>query len=506
MTAPPSTYTGARPSYVFIAPYSTRVATTLTASVSKAATSSNGGANPSGSQGAAKSTPAEVLSAKWTQAIGADGKPAIGADGKPANLLTYSVSCDLTTVLTLPFKIDVTGSQPPAYDAANADVQDVTPYTIVVNDPNPAPTTPYEGKATLTGVSCPPPSSPVTIALAVTPTPISRAYLYLRRNPFFDDNVNVTVGGDGMLSGSDTSSVQEITAILTELAQTAAPFVAPALKNPAAGNQNTIADDRNKEQAKLKLEARAVCYGAISNQVNSAPVYDAIEFTQIDQKSVQPVLTGASPPQVDVEPATLPKACLTAKGIPNPSSNNCFVPRKTEIVWTIPIRALPASHDKVELIYTIMTRTLSYTQVIDDHNEKFFRNGIVAFFPVPATVTIACKVDRAVAGLVPDLTESVLLTAPSIVNLYTESHFLDPQRDFLSNPQDEITFSGGVITGHKFVGQSPAKTIVDTLTAPIRAIMPSVTVTQSVQVQSSGGKVTGTTNTTQTQTAPSKGP
>jgi hypothetical protein len=95
----------------------------------------------------------------------------------------------------------------------------------------------------------------------------------------------------------------------------------------------------------------------------------------------------------------------------------------------------------------------------------------------------------------------VALSAPTVTSLYTERHVLDPQRDFFSNPQDTFTFNAGIITGHKYANQSPAKTIVDTITGPIRSIMPSVTVTQSVAVSP-----TGKTTTTSTQTAPPKGP
>jgi hypothetical protein len=99
------------------------------------------------------------------------------------------------------------------------------------------------------------------------------------------------------------------------------------------------------------------------------------------------------------------------------------------------------------------------------------------------------------------ITARFYLSPPTVVNLYTESHFLSPQRDFFTNPHDTVTFTAGLITGHKFTGQSAAKTVVDAITSPIRALMPSVTVTQSVAVSP-----TGKTTTTSTQTAPPKGP
>jgi len=92
----------------------------------------------------------------------------------------------------------------------------------------------------------------------------------------------------------------------------------------------------------------------------------------------------------------------------------------------------------------------------------------------------------------------------TVVNLYTESHFLNPQRDFFTNPHDTFTFTGGMITEHKFTSQSAAKTVIDTITAPIRAIMPSVQQTTSVQVQTTAGKPTQTTKSTSTQTGSPK--
>jgi hypothetical protein len=99
-------------------------------------------------------------------------------------------------------------------------------------------------------------------------------------------------------------------------------------------------------------------------------------------------------------------------------------------------------------------------------------------------------------------------TAASILCVVTGGSDKSPkaQRDFLTNPQDTYTFSAGIITGHKYAGQSPVKTVVDTLTAPVRALMPSVQVTQTTQVQTGGGKPDQTTTTTQAQTGPSKGP
>lgn len=111
--------------------------------------------------------------------------------------------------------------------------------------------------------------------------------------------------------------------------------------------------------------------------------------------------------------------------------------------------------------------------------------GLVAFYPVPSVATLNCRVGRR---------KFFELTPPQVINIYTESHLVDPQRDFFSNPQDTFTFSSGFVTGHKYAAQSPAKTIVDTVTAPVRALMPSVTITTNTQVQTGGGKPNQTTH------------
>jgi hypothetical protein len=93
---------------------------------------------------------------------------------------------------------------------------------------------------------------------------------------------------------------------------------------------------------------------------------------------------------------------------------------------------------------------------------------------------------------------------PQVVNLYLDSHFVDPKRDLLTNPKDTWTFNAGFITGHKYAAQSPVQTMVDMGTAPVRALMPSVTVTTNTAVQTGGGKPDQTTTATNTQVAPPK--
>ena len=63
---------------------------------------------------------------------------------------------------------------------------------------------------------------------------------------------------------------------------------------------------------------------------------------------------------------------------------------------------------------------------------------MVAFFPVPALVALVCFfVDHKADA-------PILLTMPQIINLYTESHFLDPQRDFLDKSAGQHYVHGRV--------------------------------------------------------------
>jgi hypothetical protein len=245
-------------------------------------------------------------------------------------------------------------------------------------------------------------------------------------------------------------------------------------------------------QEDLNRSARGVCYTAIANFVKAGPFYGTIGFEQI----VTGDLSGATPP--------------TYGRIDAPRAANGLAPSNSTITWMIPLGPNSASDndggDEVWIRFMLKTRIDSYGQEGGKGAKATTAgSGYVAFFPVPATTIAECLILRHAGGLLTsrqDLWASpLLLNAPTVVNLYTESHFMDPQRDFFTNPHDSITFTNGLITGHKFTGQSAAKTVIDTITAPIRSIMPSVTVTQSVAVSP-----TGKTTTTSTQTGPPKGP
>ena len=120
-----------------------------------------------------------------------------------------------------------------------------------------------------------------------------------------------------MLSSSDSSSVQQITAILNELAQTAAPFAEFA-------------------EAIQSGDPRQTCYQTIVDLVKSVPYYNAYRL--------QPGERGWTAYMSDDKTVSL---------------NLAFDP----LVKPGPREKIGTSHD-----------------------------GLVAFFPVPATATIFCSV------------------------------------------------------------------------------------------------------------------
>lgn len=94
--------------------------------------------------------------------------------------------------------------------------------------------------------------------------------------------------------------------------------------------------------------------------------------------------------------------------------------------------------------------------------------------------------------------------SPQIVPIYRIRNVANPQRNFWTNPQNTYTITDGIITAHKFSDQSPAKTLIDLITSPIRAFLPIATTTTTTSVQTGGGKPDQTTSTSATQIAPPK--
>jgi hypothetical protein len=99
---------------------------------------------------------------------------------------------------------------------------------------------------------------PPVVTISASPVPVARGFLYFTKNALFSDAANVSISTDGLLSGADSSSTQQITAILTELAQTAAAVMEGAPFNAAPP---TAQDDRRK------------CLETINKSASNLPFY-----------------------------------------------------------------------------------------------------------------------------------------------------------------------------------------------------------------------------------------
>jgi len=123
-------------------------------------------------------------------------------------------------------------------------------------------------------------------------------------------------------------------------------------------------------------------------------------------------------------------------------------------------------------------------------------------FKDPTTLAVNCefdpKIDDKCGFLVYD-------SAPAVIKLkkddgtviwsntfetYARSHWEKPERGFWTKPSDTYSLKGGVLIGHSYTQQSPIKTVVDFIFAPIQMAMPGVT--QSTTKTSSSDKPTTT--------------
>jgi hypothetical protein len=422
--------------YTYVAPYFTGVDTQKFISITKVSASDTK-AGSSDSQPQGKASQASISFAGWQK----------GA-------IRYAVNCDLSLILKPGDTISITGVEPKdAYSGAKTVVL-ATQDSIIVAASDTAPPASTTSADASVNSNCPAAKTPPSFAVqfGITTTPKSRAYLYVSRNAFFNDNINVSLDSNGMLSNSDSSSTQQVTSILTELAQTAGLITGgvPGLGGALISRPGGYEFWNEKEERRPPPDPRQKCFAAIGDLLKSGPYYVNYPLN----KSWQKPATFAA--DVALEFVLKPLAAATGQAQLEPAAEAVDANGKVRVLKT--------------------------------------HSGLVAFYPVPARATLACVVNG----------ERIYLAAPSTMNLYISSEFVDPKRDFLTGPQDTFSFAGGVITGHKFSDQSAAKTIADTITSPLRALVPSVSVTQQTQVQSSPGKPDTVTQQTQTTTGAPK--
>jgi hypothetical protein len=190
-----------------------------------------------------------------------------------AGYATFAGNCDLTPVLNSSNSISVIGVDQSAFNGQH-NVITVTPDTVVATQSAAS----QSGKGgVINSVNCPgaaaSQSSNLSVIISVAPVPVRRAYLYLRKDAFYTDTVNVSVGSDGMLSSSDSSSQQQITNILNELAQTAAAVLGPRIA---------------KEEEKPPAITRKLCFQDLNALVQSGPYYNEFILDKNIRKDAPP--------------------------------------------------------------------------------------------------------------------------------------------------------------------------------------------------------------------------
>lgn len=117
---------------------------------------------------------------------------------------------------------------------------------------------------------------PPVLSISVSPVPVSRrGFLYFTKNPFFSDSANVSISSDGLLSSSDSSSTQQITAILTELAQTAGIFGGNLFVNEALHHLSSNEQDQRD---------RRQCVKVVNDLAKNIPFYKSHDIVGTQRK------------------------------------------------------------------------------------------------------------------------------------------------------------------------------------------------------------------------------
>jgi hypothetical protein len=450
-------------SYTFIGPYFTDGNTELFVQIAKpdTSTSSKGSSSPNQSSSGGAANSASINFIQWYP------------DKKE---LRYAVSCDVSSLVEP--NADIAVSKVKLLEDGKPGVKPIDPFNpfngtkkvlrtdkknnmyVKYEPPRDKEVPTYGGGGTIDNVLCASEKSSFTVSFGLNTIPKSRAYLYVSKNAFFADTINYSIDSNGMLSNLDTSSTQQITSILTELAQTAGALL--------------------REFDEKQPPPRKQCFSAIASLLKDGPYNNILPILQLrDGRTWIIDLTDGS--------------TFTSAVKDRPSVSLIFSLERSSSSEPTGLYKPPRPPKELRRAVNAGTVAQSY-------------KGLVAFFPEPARATLACKIKSQIEyGDKGDKGDKVVfLSAPSVVYLYTKKQIIDPQRDFLTNPQDTFTFNGSFITGHKYTSQSSAKTVVDTVTAPIRALFPSVSIQQQVQVQSGGGKPAQTTTSTQTTISPSK--
>ncbi|MGO9774182.1 MAG: hypothetical protein ACLPSW_32445 [Roseiarcus sp.] len=300
------------------------------------------------------------------------------------------------------------------------------------------------------------------IGLTVQGQGHSPAFLYLNKSALFSDFAEVHAGDDCLLTSSDSHSDQQVQSILTELAQTAAAVASPS--------NLVLLTIQNQTWVRPKT-ANEIC-----NKVITETATNGGYFMSFKLKSVAGHM---------------------------PSRKTVFYRHNAVFDDAAPDDKKLVSNVSIDLILDQKSLTDISHASWDEGSEQ--HEGFVAYYPRPVSASLICRVQIVQNGGSADAANSkfdktfkgnysVMIASPTQLKIYADSDWVDPLRDFFTNPQDTYTLSSGFLTQHKYSASSPAKTVVDTVTSPIRSLMPSVNV--KTTVVSGGGKPDQTTKET----------
>ena len=278
--------------------------------------------------------------------------------------------------------------------------------------------------------------------------PKDKRYLYFHDDMWFNNSAEFHTNNIGYPTKSDTSSVQQVIPMLTALGQAAGQIMALGGKAMMpTGLKETEVETQNNFN---KLKAN--CDKAFSEVVAAPlPFYSEIRVSDVSEMNKD--LMGA-----------------------NLVLNSLI--KTTERGLKFKIKIDPEGEGRADAI----PKAVPF-------------EGYVLYEQSSITASLVCEDDSQI--------QLYLGTSP-LIPVYRDRLQLNPQRAFWKNPTDTITSDNGIITGHKYTNQSPAKTFVDLITAPVRALLPSTTNTTTTSVVTVPGKPDQTTSTTQQQTGPPK--
>jgi hypothetical protein len=345
--------------------------------------------------------------------------------------------------------------------------------------------------------------SPIVVQLTLSPFGTLPKFLYMTKNAFFSDSVDVKAGTDGLLTSSDAQSSQQIQGILTELGQTAAAVV-----NAAGGAVlHSLAPTRDKENEPAKEECttppapdeREICSAAIKEKIRYLPFY--FDF-----------------PRRTAVPVTRKTAVIwlyhgkdkSLRAFPYPpQAKTDTVKSATEIKVTGNVNTADDGHATGDAKITANTTTTKEQKTCPQQSKNYSvailvnfeasgsqenevsdeelldqpHEGFVAYRPHPVRVNLRCAIRDADHPKSGQNYHDVALAPPQTIYPYYDRQWIVPNRDFFTNPKNTHTLNAGFLTGAQVTSQSSAKTVVDTVTSPVRAMMPSVSTSTTVITQ-----------------------